>query len=115
LAIAFFPVAVILRRGKSFLADWIPLVIVLLAYETFRGIATHWYGEVHASDVMAVEQWLFGHRIPTVRLQEMFHTEGKVGLMDIIATGLYMLHFVGALGLAFWLWFRSRALYWRFV
>src|SRR5712691_3337314 len=50
LAIAFFPVAVLLRRGKSFLADWIPLVIVLLAYETFRGIASHWYGEVHASD-----------------------------------------------------------------
>jgi membrane-associated phospholipid phosphatase len=116
LAIAFFPVALLLRRGRTFLADWIPFGFLLLAYEEFRGLAAHWNGHVHVGDIAALERLLFGSPIPTVRLQEALYQAGHVGVMDVLTTGLYFLHFVGVLGVAFWLWMHhDRRTYWRYI
>jgi membrane-associated phospholipid phosphatase len=116
LALAFFPVAILMRRGSTFLADWVPFAIVLLAYEQFRGMADHWNGTVHVENVIAVERFLFGDPIPTVRLQQWFYEAGQTSWLDISMTAVYMVHFAGVLGLAFWLWLRrDRRVYWRYV
>jgi membrane-associated phospholipid phosphatase len=116
LAIAFFPLAIYVRRGKTFLADWVPFALLLLAYEEFRGLAFKFETHVHVQDVANLERWLFGSPIPTVRLQQWLYTPGHVGPIDVITTALYFLHFVGVLGLAFWLWMRhDRKTYWRYI
>lgn len=39
-----------------------------------------------------------------------------MGVFDVLATGLYFVHFVGVLALAFWLWLKAeRRVYWRYV
>ncbi len=116
LALAFFPLAIVMRRGKTFLADWIPFALLLLAYEEFRGLSLHWDGHIHVGDIASLERLLFGTPIPTVRLQHLLYVPGHVGPIDVFATGLYFVHFVGVLGLAFWLWLRhDRRTYWRYV
>lgn len=116
LAVAFFPIALVLRRGRTFLADWIPFGFLLLAYEEFRGLAFQWNAHVHVGDIAGLEQRLFGSPLPTIRLQEALYHAGQVGAVDVLTTGLYFVHFVGVLGLAFWLWLRhDRRTYWRYV
>lgn len=116
LALFFFPIALVMRRGRTFLADWVPFAIVLLAYEQFRGLADSWSGHVHVENVIALERLFFGSPVPTLRLQRWFYEAGETGVLDVLATGLYFVHFVGVIGLAFWLWLRAeRRVYWRYV
>ncbi|MDA1002266.1 MAG: phosphatase PAP2 family protein [Chloroflexi bacterium] len=116
LALGFFPIAMVMRRGRTFLADWVPFAIVLLAYEQFRGLAHQWNGKIHITDLIAAERLLFGTPVPTIRLQQWLHQPGQVGVFDVLATGLYFVHFVGVLALAFWLWLKAeRRVYWRYV
>jgi membrane-associated phospholipid phosphatase len=116
LAIAFFPIALVMRRGRTFLADWVPFAVVLLAYEQFRGLAHRWSGHVHIDYVITIERVLFGTPIPPIRFQQWLHQPGVVGFFDVVATALYFVHFVGVLALALWLWLRAeRRVYWRYV
>lgn len=70
LALGFFPIAMVMRRGRTFLADWVPFAIILLAYEQFRGLAHQWSGSIHITDLIAAERLLLGTPIPTIRLQQ---------------------------------------------
>jgi len=115
LAVAFALVAVFLGRGLLFLRDWIPFVVLFLAYELMRGIADNAGFPVHETDVIAVERVIaFGH-LPTQVLQDTFDPSHVVNAWTILATVVYLLHFVLPIAAGFVLWLWRRQLYYRYV
>jgi len=115
LVVALALVAVVLGRTRLFLRDWIPFVAIFLAYELMRGIADDAGFPVHLDDVLGAERFIsFGH-LPTQLLQDWLAPDGAVGAAAIIATVLYMLHFVLPIATGFVLWLWRRPLYYGFV
>jgi hypothetical protein len=115
LAVAFALVAVFLGRGLLFLRDWIPFVVIFLAYELMRGVADNAGFPVHIDDVIAIERTIaFGH-LPTEVLQNIFDPSRGVNGFTIMATIVYMLHFVLPIVTGFVLWLWRRPLYYSYV
>ena len=52
-------VAVMLGRGRAFVRDWIPFLVIVIAWEAMRGIADDFGAEVHSDSIIAVERGLF--------------------------------------------------------
>ena len=48
-------VAVMLGRGRAFLRDWVPFVVIFLAWEAMRGIADDFGAAVNSDSVIAAE------------------------------------------------------------
>jgi PAP2 superfamily len=115
LVVALALVAVILGRTRLFLRDWIPFVVIFLAYELMRGIADDAGFPVHIADVRDLELALFGGILPTAWLQDRMAPPSGVGTMAIVATVLYMLHFALPVATGFLLWVKRRALYHEYL
>ncbi len=115
LAVAFALIALFLGRGLLFLRDWIPFVALFLAYELMRGIADNAGFPVHMHDVIAVERVIaFGH-LPNELLQDIFDPARGVNGWTILATSVYMLHFVLPIVTAFLLWLWRRRIFYSYV
>ena len=106
--------AVIAGRGVSFLRDWIPFIALILAYEMLRGFADGLF-EVHVTELITGERFVFGGFLPTEVLQKAFYRAGEIGWHDIVATLIYFLHFPLPLVTAFFLWMKDRQHYFKFV
>jgi hypothetical protein len=115
LAVAFALVALLLGRGVLFLRDWIPFVALFLAYELMRGVADNAGFPVHVADVLAIERFVaFGH-LPTQLFQDLFDPDRGVNAWTILATIVYMLHFVLPIATGFVLWLWRRPTYYGYV
>jgi hypothetical protein len=115
LAVAFALIALFLGRGVLFLRDWIPFVALFLAYELMRGVADNAGFPVHVADVLAAERFVaFGH-LPTQLLQDLFDPDRRVNAWTILATIVYMLHFVLPIATGFILWLWRRPIYYGYV
>jgi hypothetical protein len=115
LVVAFLLVAVLMGRTRIFLRDWVPFIAIFLAYELMRGIADDAGFPVHMTDVIDAERFIaFGH-LPTQVLQDWFDPTRGVNGWVILATVLYMMHFVLPVvgGLLLWVWRRPQ--YYDFV
>ena len=55
LAPAMFLLALFMGRGRSFIVDWAPFVVILLAYVQARGLADELAHNVHDTDLIALE------------------------------------------------------------
>ncbi len=115
LAVAFGLAAVLLGRGRLFLRDWLPFVALLLAYELMRGLADDAGLPLHATDLARADQIITFGAIPTQVLQDALHPPTGPDLIAILATIVYMLHFVLPLATGFVLWLWRRAQYYDFV
>ena len=115
LAVAFGLSAVALGRGRLFLRDWIPFVMLLLAYELMRGVADDTGLAVHVEDLVAAERAVSFGAIPTQVLQEALRPAAGLDLIAIAATVVYMLHFGLPLVTAYWLWVWRTPQYYDFV
>ena len=58
----------------------------------------------HSLQQIAIDQWLFGGTVLTVRLQHAFYTPGVAHPWDYAAFFVYMTHFFAAFVVAAWLW-----------
>jgi PAP2 superfamily len=99
------------RRLVRLLADWLPLVAVLVAYDATRGMADGFGIPVHVSDVAAVDRWLGAGVLPTVWLQA--HVDSRA--WEVLATLVYCSHFVVTPLVLAVLWARNRAQWARYV
>lgn len=108
-------VAVMLGRGRAFVRDWLPFVVIFLAWEAMRGIADDFGAEVQSDAVIAVERFLGFGRVPSEELQRLFHVPGQVNALDLSMSLIYLGHFLLPLLIAFGFWLRSRAQYYEFV
>ena len=106
-------IAAALGRGRTFIWDWTPFLLLFFAYEAMRGFAGKTGFAPH--DLSGLERALFGGAIPTLVLQKAFYHPGVVGIQDIIAMVLYFMHFVLPIVVGFIFWINSREHYWRYI
>jgi membrane-associated phospholipid phosphatase len=108
-------IAVLLGRGKAFVRDWAPFLLIFLAWEAMRGIANQFGSAVQSDGVIAIERFIgFGHVLP-VWLQQTFYHHPNIGFLEIAMAAVYAAHFVLPLAVAFVLWIRQRTAYYHYV
>lgn len=108
-------VAVMLGRGRSFIRDWAPFILIFLAWQLARGLADDIGARVQSDAVIAVERAISFGVVPSVELQRALHVPGQTSLLDVTMTVVYLLHFLLPLVAAFGLWVFRRHLYYRYV
>lgn len=69
LLLLLLPVAIASGRFWRFLGDWIPFIVIVLAYEAMRGVAPKTGISPHVADLANLESTLFAGHIPTAVLQ----------------------------------------------
>jgi len=106
-------IAIAMGRGRTFLADWTPFLLLFFAYEAMRGFAAKTNFQPH--DLSGLERWVFRGTIPTLVLQKDFYHPGVIGLQDLIAMVFYFMHFVLPIVVGFAFWVNSREHYRRFI
>jgi membrane-associated phospholipid phosphatase len=111
--IVLLVIAVALGRGRTFIWDWTPFLLLFFAYEAMRGFAGKTGFAPH--DLSGLERALFGGAIPTLVLQKAFYHPGVVGIQDIVAMVFYFMHFVLPIVVGFIFWINSREHYWRYI
>jgi PAP2 superfamily protein len=106
--------ALVLRQPRKYLADFVPFALLLVFYSEFRGIAhlvrPHpWY-----TPQLRLERFMFDGHLPTLVVQQALGTapNAVAAHAAVIAT---QLHFIVPPILAFVLWMRRRALFYRFA
>lgn len=101
-------------KAGTFLLDWLPPVLLLLGYDSLRGILPDLTRRVHVLPMIEFDRWLFG-KPPTVLLQNRFFTPGQTHWYDSAAVALYLLHFLMPMIVALVFWFTDRALFKRLM
>src|SRR6266478_5314524 len=69
--LALLLVAIALGRGRSFVVDWLPFLILFLGYEAMRGFAAKTGFAPH--DLSGMERAVFGGTLPTLTLQNAYY------------------------------------------
>ena len=111
--LALLLIAIALGRGRSFVVDWIPFLILFLAYEEMRGFAAKTGFAPH--DLSGLERFVFFGNLPTLTLQQAFYHPGTVSWQDVVAMFFYFMHFPLPIVVGFIFWVRSREHFRRFV
>ena len=111
--LALLLIAIALGRGRSFVVDWLPFLVLFFAYEEMRGFASKTGFAPH--DLSGLERAVFFGTIPTLTLQHDFYHPGVVSLQDVAAMFFYFMHFPLPIVVGFIFWFNSREHYWRFI
>ncbi|MET0764539.1 MAG: phosphatase PAP2 family protein [Blastococcus sp.] len=99
------------RRVGRLLADWLPLVVLLLAYDASRGLADGLGATVHVTEPADADRWLGGGSLPTVVLQQHW----DAAWWEALASLVYGSHFVVTPLVLAVLWIRNRARWARFA
>lgn len=111
LVAAAFAVVMAARGRLPALRDWVPFVVLFLAYELMRGLADEAGLPVHVGDVARLERSLFGGHLPTAVLQGWLHPSAGTDWLAVAGTGVYYFHFVLPVVTALLLWRRRRELF----
>jgi hypothetical protein len=100
------------RSHLRFARDWLPIVLLLTAYNLSRGFADNG-ATPHALELIAADRamvgWATGDVVPTVWLQQHLYDPARVHWWDVLVSWVYFSHFVVALTAAVVLWMRNRA------
>ncbi|WP_091606796.1 phosphatase PAP2 family protein [Micromonospora mirobrigensis] len=98
------------RSHLQFGRDWLPVVLLFVAYNLSRGFADNGVTP-HALELIVADRflvgWATGGQVPTVWLQEHLYRPA-VHWYDVLASWVYFSHFVVALTAAAVLWVRNR-------
>ncbi|MBI4033831.1 phosphatase PAP2 family protein [Candidatus Saccharibacteria bacterium] len=113
LLLFFFFVFLIFNQASAMLKRLLPFVALILAYESFRGVADSLNGHVNYTLAPRVDTFLFGS-LPTVQLQNILW-HGQVSWYDFAFYVPYLLFFIMPLGLALLVWKTHEKQYWRVV
>lgn len=111
--LALLVIAMALGRGRAFVVDWAPFLLLFFAYEAMRGFASKTGFAPH--DLSGLERLLFNGSIPTLVLQHAFYHPGVVSWWDVVAMGFYFMHFPLPIVVGFIFWINSREHYRRFI
>jgi hypothetical protein len=112
--LVFLPAALVLGRGRRYVVDFLPFAVLLFAYAEFRGLAHMLHPHPYYRPQIQLERFLFFGHVPSAELQRWFWT-GHTHWWDTTAYQLLKIHFVVPPVLAFALWIRRRALFYRFA
>lgn len=99
---------------RAVLRDWLPLLVVLFAYDLLRGFADRLVAKAHVLPQLRVEEFLFGGTVPTVWLQQhLYHPSPS--WYDYAIVPVYLSFFVVPMAVAAAFWATSYARFRKFV
>jgi hypothetical protein len=103
------------RDHLSFLRDWLPLVLLLSAYDLSRGVADNG-SQPHVQEMIDFDRWIMGgNDLPTTWLQRNFFDMDTIHWWDLLSSLVYYSHFVVTPVAAVVLWLRNRERWRRFT
>jgi hypothetical protein len=101
---------------RSVLFEWLPLALVLAAYDLLRGHADTLLFSAWYRPQLEADAFLFGGNVPTVWLQDrLWHGSSDVRWYDYASWTVYVSYFVATYLVAGLLWFFARAHFRRYV
>lgn len=107
-------VFMIFNQAKEMLKRLLPFVVLLLVYESFRGLVPHINHRVNYLWMPWADRVMFGGTLPTTTLQNwLWH--GSAQWYDFMFYGFYMLHFILPISLAILIWKTRVQYYWQFI
>jgi membrane-associated phospholipid phosphatase len=106
--------ALAIGRGRRYLLDFLPLAALITVYAECRGIAHLLRPDPYFTPHLDLERWLFAGNVPASVLQDWFWS-GRDRLHDTALLSISRIHQIVPLTLAFVLWMRRRALFYRFA
>ncbi|PWU17644.1 MAG: hypothetical protein C5B48_15715 [Candidatus Rokuibacteriota bacterium] len=114
MVLALLVPALILGCGRAFLRDFVPFAALLILYAELRGLA-------HAANPLPfylpqldAEKFLFAGHVPAQFLQRHLY-DGTMRLHDHVLVDITRIHSMVPALIAFGLWLRRRALFYRFA
>lgn len=114
LLVFFTLVAMIFGQAIKLLKRFLPFVILLLVYESFRGLVPSLNTHVNYLWMPGVDRLLWFGQLPTEWFQNyLWH--GTVRWYDFVFYGAYTLHFVLPFLLAALIWKTREKHYWKFI
>jgi membrane-associated phospholipid phosphatase len=105
--------ALVLRRARRYVFDFVPFGALLVIYAQSRGIAHLLHPHPHYLPQLNVDKFVFGI-VPSEELQHWLWN-GTPSWYDHIVVAVTRLHFIVPPLLAFALWVKRRALFYRFA
>jgi hypothetical protein len=106
--------ALVLGAGRRLMLDFVPFVLLIVLYEECRGIAHLLRPSPYYLFPLDAEKLLFDGHVPTTVLQNWLWT-GTLQWYDQALSAITRIHFIVPPTLAFLLWLKRRALYYRFA
>jgi membrane-associated phospholipid phosphatase len=106
--------ALVIRRGRRYLLDFAPFVILIGVYAECRGLAHVLRPDPYVLPHLDLERALFAGAVPASVLQDWFWA-GHERWYDTLVLVVTRIHSFVPLTLAFVLWMRRRALFYRFA
>ena len=106
--------AIVLGCARRYLLDWVPFGALLAAYALLRGFANVLRPDPYFLPQLKADRFLFGGDVPAAVLQHWFW-DGGVRWYDHLVLIVKDVHLLVPLTLAFVLWLRRRALFYRFA
>jgi hypothetical protein len=94
--------------------DWLPMMILLTAYDFTRGAADSLGIGVHVHPMIAFDRFLFFGTTPTQWLQAHVNNPKVVNWLDVAFTLIYTSYFIVPFTVAGFLWARDRLEFRRF-
>ena len=100
------------RKVGRVLLDWVPFMVVLVAYDYSRGLATKVGMPIHVQLPADIDKVIGFGQIPTVRLQRLLGVRtDHIQWWETIPTIVYVTHFLASPIVAAVLWVRDRELW----
>jgi membrane-associated phospholipid phosphatase len=102
-------------RILQLVTDWLPVIVVLLAYDFTRGAADSLGIGVHVHPMIDFDRFVFFGTTPTEWLQAHLNRPGVVNGWDVAFTLTYTSYFIVPFALAGVLWIRDRLAFLGFI
>ena len=106
--------ALVLGAGRRFALDFVPFVLLIVWYEECRGLAHIVNPDPYYLPQLDAEKFLFFGNVPSNVLQDWLW-KGDLQWYDQALSALTRIHFIVPPTLAFALWLKRRALFYRFA
>jgi len=100
-------------QALAMLKKLAPFIVILLVYESFRGVADYLNTNVNFTFMSRADELLFGG-LPTIYLQNWWW-HGQTMWYDFVFYVPYLLFFIIPIALALLIWKIREKEYWRFV
>jgi PAP2 superfamily len=102
------------REVLRLVRDWLPMLILLSAYDFTRGAADSLGIGVHVHPMIAFDRFLFFGTTPTQWLQANVNDPKVINWLDVAFTLIYTSYFIVPFAVAGFLWSRDRLEFIRF-
>jgi hypothetical protein len=96
------------RQIVQLVLDWLPMVLVLVAYDFTRGAADSWGIPTHYLPMIDFDKAVFGGETPTEWLQAHMYDPQALTAWNVGFTLTYTSYFITPFALAGWFWVRDR-------